>query len=558
MIRMRPARRHSRRPLLVAMTAWAVAFVVPAAVSAHQLTGRYESPLPLAAYLGGAAVAVGLSFAFVVMRSSPAAAAAARAETDAALAPSQPIRVPRVLRVGLQVVGMAGWLLVVVQSVVSGSGNDADAPSLILWTFGWVGLALISALIGPIWHWLDPFTTIYDLLAGLARRLGIRGGAAAPYPARLDLWPAVIGYGVFVWFELVLLVARGGRPLAAILVGYTVLTLVMMAQFGRDNWRAKGEVFGVWFATLGRIAPLALVHSGGLDEKPDDDVVRQRRFGFGLLEPGWTLARLVLVAIATAGILFDGLSQTEFWFNLFGVPATPAATVQLIVFLGLITLAVLWVARIIGIAAMGAGLLPIALGYLIAHYFTALVFDGQRIMVVLSDPLQLGWNLFGTANFEPNDTFLPGGVVWAIELVAVVGGHVMGAIFGHRAVMLGRADASAGVVAQVVAAPAPGSAGSAGPRGSSGRRRGATRAAGGRSPTATTATGARSGPDSWGATASSASVREMQLRQVPLAILMVVLTALTLWSLGQGLVHETASTGEPVGAIVTTSPAART
>jgi len=188
---------------------------------------------------------------------------------------------------------------------------------------------------------------------------------------------------------------------------------------------------------------------------------------------------------------------------------------------------VLWVARIIGIAAMGAGLLPIALGYLVAHYFTALAFDGQRIVIILSDPLQLGWNLFGTSGFEPNDTFIPGSIVWAVELVAVVGGHIMGAVFGHRAVMLGRAA--------TLTAPAATSGGSRDP---------ANRQT------------AVSQPESWGATTASTSARDMRLRQVPLAILMVLLTALTLWSLGQSLVHETAGDG-PVGTIVMNSPVGR-
>ena len=87
------------------------------------------------------------------------------------------------------------------------------------------------------------------------------------------------------------------------------------------------------------------------------------------------------MAVATASILFDGLSQTQFWFDIVGVPALPAATVQLLLFLGVITGAVLLVARLVGTQAMASGLLPIALGYLIAHYLTAIAFDGQRILV---------------------------------------------------------------------------------------------------------------------------------------------------------------------------------
>ena len=49
------------------------------------------------------------------------------------------------------------------------------------------------------------------------------------------------------------------RTLTVVLVGYTVLTLALMAQFGRDQWRAAGETFTVWFRTLNRLAIYGIV-----------------------------------------------------------------------------------------------------------------------------------------------------------------------------------------------------------------------------------------------------------------------------------------------------------
>jgi hypothetical protein len=129
----------------------------------------------------------------------------------------------------------------------------------------------------------------------------------------------------------------------------------------------------------------------------------------------------------------------------------------------------------VGVASTGAGLLPIAIGYLVAHYLTYLLYDGQRIVIAISDPLQQGSDLFGTAFFQPL-AFLPPGLVWTIQLVAVVGGHMIGAWGGH-----------------VVAAR-------------------------------TTALG------------------DLRLRMVPLAVVMVALTTITLWSLGQSIVQPPQST----------------
>ena len=141
------------------------------------------------------------------------------------------------------------------------------------------------------------------------------------------------------------------------------------------------------------------------------------------------------------------------------------------------------VARLVGVAATGAGLLPIAAGYLIAHYFTYLLIDGQRIIVALADPLQQGWDLggFGWAFFEPTPAFLPPGLVWTIQIAAVVGGHMLGAWAGHVVYM--RRSTAEGL----------------------GRR-----------------------------------------REVPLAVIMVALTTLTLWSLGQTLVVEAPAAALPV------------
>jgi hypothetical protein len=438
----------------------AVLLAAPSAVLGHSLSNTYQSRLPLIVYLAGAGIAVGLSFAFLLI-------ADVRAEPPVTGAGRVP---PRWLR-GLQrAIGLAGWLWIVAQGIAGGNGAG-DVTTLFLWVYGWVGVAMLSAFVGPVWHWLDPFTTLHDLGAGLLGRLGVRGWDVAEYPAVLGRWPAVIGLLFFVWLELVGNGA-GPRSLFITVVGYTAFTLAMMAQFGRDTWRAQGETFSVWFGLLGRLAPNALVGD------PAEERVARRPFASGLLLPGWRREDLALVGIGTASILFDGLSQTQPWFDVFGAPGVPIKTVQLFGFLGLLVLAAFLVSRLVGLEATAAGLLPIAAGYLVAHYFTYVLIDGQRIVVALADPLQQGWDIgnLGFAFFEPSSSWLPPGLVWTVQLAAVVGGHMLGAWAGH-----------------VVMA----------------RETGAARGA-----------------------------RRHRQREVPLAIIMVFLTTLTLWSLGQALVVE--------------------
>jgi hypothetical protein len=448
------------RPALRAGIVAAVGMLLlaaPAVVSAHALNVTYQSRLPLVVYLAGAALTVALSFAFVML-------ADIRADPPPDRGPGKVP--PSWLRYALRAIGLIGWTWIVVQGVLGGE-SAGDVKTLFLWVYGWVGIAMVSALLYPVWHWLDPFTTFYDMGARAARAIGLGGWEAAAYPAWLGRWPVIAGLVFFVWLELVGSV-NGTRMLFVVLVGYTAFTLAMMAQFGRDAWRRDGETFNVWFGLLNRLAPWGL--------NRDHGTVQRRAFATGLLTGGWTTFDIVIIGLGTGSILFDGLSQTTPWFNVFGAPDVPIKTLQLIAFLGAIVGGALVVARLVGTPATAAGLLPIAVGYLIAHYFTYIFIDGQRIIVALADPLQQGWDLggFGWAFFEPTQGFLPPGLVWTVQITAVVGGHMLGAWAGH-----------------VVYAADPAHDG------------GLTRR-----------------------------------REVPLAVIMVALTTLTLWSLGQSLIVE--------------------
>jgi hypothetical protein len=450
--------RIRRRGLVAGMVGLA-SLGLPTTVAAHQLSKSFESRLPLAVYLAGAGGAVGLSFLFVLLRDI-------RAEPPRE--GGRQWKLPASIRYLLRAIGLIGWTWIMVQAAYGGD-SDAEVSHLFAWVYGWVGVALVSAFVFPIWTWLDPFRTLHDIGARLLRLAGVAGIEAAPYPTGLGRWPAVIGFAGVIWLELVAFGA-GSRTLGLIIAGYTVFTLAMMAQFGRRTWSENGESFSVWFTLLGRLAPLALVKGGS------DDTLRRRDFAGGLLEGGWVLSDVAMVALGTGSILFDGLSQTQPWVNVFGLPAALPQTLLLAAFLGIIVGAALVVSRLVGVAGTGAGLLPISVGYLLAHYFTYLLIDGQRIVIAISDPLQRGSDLFGTAFFQPVSSWIPPGLVWTLQLGAVVGGHMIGAWAGH---VVSAGQVRAGAVA--------------------------------------------------------AALREIRVRQVPLAVVMVALTTLTLWSLGQAL-----------------------
>jgi hypothetical protein len=447
----------TRRLLFARATAAGVLFalLVPGVALGHTLNAAYASRLPLAVYLAGAAITVALSFAFVILRD-------VRVDVPEVTDPGG--FPPAWLRYGLRAIGLFAWVWIIAQGIAGGS-SSANVATLFLWVYGWVGVALVSALLFPVWHWIDPFSTLHDMGAWVVHRLGITPWEPTEYPERLAQWPAVIGFAFFIWLELGL---DQGEPstLFIVLAGYTALTLAMMAQFGRDTWRANAETFSVWFRLLNRLAPLALGDEEGR--------VRRRSFGAGLLEVDWTVAEVTMVSLGVGSILFDGLSQTQIYYDLFGFTEVPLKTVLLFGFLGIIVAAALVLVRLLGTNPSGAGLLPIAVGYLIAHYLTYLLISGQLIVVAISDPFQRGWDIFGTLFYEPSGAWLAPGLVWTLQLAAVVGGHMVGAWAGHAAAVID--------------------------------------------------------------TPPGTPIRKVRLRQLPLAIVMVALTTLTLWSLGQDLV----------------------
>jgi hypothetical protein len=81
---------------------------------------------------------------------------------------------------------------------------------------------------------------------------------------------------------------------------------------------------------------------------------------------------------------------------------------------------------------------PIVVGYVAADYIRYLVEVGQQTVVLLSDPLDRGWNVLGTAR-RPVSHWLSGHPTFlaVLKVCSVVTGHVLGVVAAHdRAVKL--------------------------------------------------------------------------------------------------------------------------
>ena len=76
-------------------------------------------------------------------------------------------------------------------------------------------------------------------------------------------------------------------------------------------------------------------------------------------------------------------------------------------------------------------LVPIAIAYHLAHYFTYLLIQGQLMIRLGSDPLGLGWNIFGTARYRPDIGIVGARFAWYTAVIAIVAGHVIAVYVAH-------------------------------------------------------------------------------------------------------------------------------
>jgi hypothetical protein len=80
-------------------------------------------------------------------------------------------------------------------------------------------------------------------------------------------------------------------------------------------------------------------------------------------------------------------------------------------------------------------ILPISLGYHLAHYLTTLMVNGQYAILALNDPFALSWDLFGLEGRHVIVSFLADyesvSIIWKLQAAAVVGGHLLALAIAH-------------------------------------------------------------------------------------------------------------------------------
>lgn len=453
---MTPARILRSKQLVAAAVLLAAAAVVllPSSALGHaSLIEREDLPLPEELFIYGALVIVVLSFVGLLLGWR-------RPHFENASTTPLAPRLSAALRnlfveavCGL--IGVALTVLVVYAGLEGTAAPDRNfAVTFVTVTFG-LGMIVASVLLGDVFRAFNPWRAIGRFVsAAFSRLAGQRAPAPLDYPDWLGRWPAVAGLVGYVFLELVWgqtgfgLVGLEPRDVAIATLVYSAITFTAMALFGVERWVDRGETFSQYFGMFASLAPLGV---------EDGRLVRRRPLSASTKWAGSIAGSLALVLVSIGGTTFDGaqegvlkgairsLFQSLQDGGMDPVPALRIANSTYLLVSVAVVVAIFW----IGIRGMriverersalrlardfAHAFIPIALAYLVAHYFSYFVYLEQaQFSFLLSNPLGTpGTDLFGTADSGIDYGVIGGGLIQWVQFSSIVIGHVLALALGH-------------------------------------------------------------------------------------------------------------------------------
>lgn len=416
---------------------WIIGFL-PRLAHAHGVGGaQIDLSLPYYMYVLGSVLAVVVSFLFVGVflfakeghhAEKEQAYAIMRTDTELlAIARLAACILTFIATVGLIIAGLIGNSLT----------SENILPNFV-WVIFAVGFTYACMLFGNIWSVIHPAIFLEELLYDKDRSIH-------SWKQEWGVWPAVCFYFLFRWIENILGHADDPRTLSLLIVGYLCVTFVGVLRFGSDTWFRKADPFGVFFGYLSFFSILTA----------RDKTLFLRLPASGLL--GKTDAKrseIVFVMVMLSTIAFDGLKETQFLEALLHSARWTGLSPKMLYSLSMIGLTVFFTVAYsffcilielfsgrtkkapIPFGVFAFSLLPIAVGYELAHYIGLLLTEGQHFIALLSDPLGWGWDLLGTADRVIDFRIINADLLWKIQVICIVLGHVIAIYVAHHSAAL--------------------------------------------------------------------------------------------------------------------------
>ncbi|MGZ8735631.1 MAG: hypothetical protein ACXWW7_00555 [Nocardioides sp.] len=407
----------------------------PDMVFAHGIGGAKDLPIPVEYFLAGASAALAVSFIVLTLawRNPRYDARYGGIALPAGFA--RVVDGP-VFAWTLRALGMA-FFLYVGWAAIAGPDLLVNPVFGVFYVILWVGLVPASLAFGAFYKAVNPVRTLHLLFSKATGGDPERG--LSELPGWVGLWPAAAALFSFVWLELVYPESTYLSVVRLWVAAYLAVVILGGAVFG-SRWIAQTDPFEAYSTLVGRLSIFGRREDGTL-------VLRSP---LANLDATPAVPGLVAtVSVLFGSTAFDSFSGSTFWLRF-----TQSSEVSTLL---LNSAALLAFCLIVGLSFAGATMLtgvnegtsrfelpalfahsvvPIIVGYIVAHYLSYLVEVGQQTLVLLSDPLARGDNLLGTADWEvnywlsSNPTFLA-----VVKVLAVVTGHVLGVIAAHDRAM---------------------------------------------------------------------------------------------------------------------------
>ena len=393
---------------------------------AHGIGGVTDPPIPMwLTYYGAAAVLV-LSFAALgALWKRP------RLEEEDRRLVLNPTGALRIL---FGTIGFALFLLVFFAALAGERSAGTNIAPTFVYVVFWVGLVPLVVIFGNLWRWLNPWRAAADGAAWIWSRSRLEWDPPFAYPERLGRWPAVVLLFCFAAIELAWTDPGDPRALALAIAIYSWIAWVGAAAFGREAWFTYGDGFSVYFSLLSRLSPFVI----------ENGRISRRRFLAGVARHNEAPGTIAFVSVMLGSVAFDGFSRTSYWANRVfdlsdakyvaaNIAGLAAAIVIVAAAFQLAVNAARFVAHTrerLGEAFVGS-LIPIALAYVVAHYFSLLLISGQLVLPLASDPFGYGWDLFGTIDYRINVRPVSVNTIWYVQTISLVVGHVLGLVIAH-------------------------------------------------------------------------------------------------------------------------------
>lgn len=418
----------TRRAVRTLISAVLALGVFPGLALAHGIGGkRYALSIPRWLFLGGGALVVVVSFVLVSVfagRESGPFSYTSKEFPITSVAETV-TELVRAFIVGFlaftMLVGLAGVQIA-----------QSNLFTLVVWVGWWVGYTFSVILIGNTWSVVNPWKTVFEWAESLTS-----GDLSQGREYTWGALPALLAFLVFAYIEYVSFVSKSPSTMVLITVLYSAYLWGGMYLFGKETWLLNGDPFTRLYHYLGKFAPLS--PSG-------DDGGELRMYGVALVERDETLRgwpSLVFLVMVLYTVTFDGFLVTPEWRTVAtSAPKLPGPhlTTTLLMLAGLAGFVAIYLgfSKLMDVAAgtdlgtlflarrFALSLLPIAIAYHLAHYYTYLIANGQFLLAEL---LELGGIQFSPVGITK---LLPVNLVWQSQVTLIILGHILGVWVAHH------------------------------------------------------------------------------------------------------------------------------